>query len=111
MFKILRPAVLILTCIIATYAYSSSDYTVDGSVVRCGKARFQFLDPVITRMEYSPSGTFTDAPTTVVVNRSLRGKKAFAEDKDGWLIVSVYNTTIRYKINSGKFTNENLHLS
>src|SRR6266480_1813189 len=37
--------------------------------IRAGNARFEFLTPSLVRMEYSPAGTFIDAPTAVVQKR------------------------------------------
>lgn len=39
------------------------------SAVVSGKARFQVLTPALVRLEYSPSGEFTDAARVAVVNR------------------------------------------
>jgi alpha-glucosidase (family GH31 glycosyl hydrolase) len=111
MLKTTFSALLILNCLAITNGSSAPDFVVNGNIVLCGKARFQFLDPVITRMEYSPVEAFTNAPTVVVTNRNLIGKSPYAEAKDGWLIITVYNLTLRYKINSGKFTKDNLHAS
>ncbi len=43
-----------------------------GNSVVIQNARFQFLTPTLVRMEYSPSGRFTDAPTAIVVKRDWK---------------------------------------
>jgi alpha-glucosidase (family GH31 glycosyl hydrolase) len=93
------------------FSNESSEYEIKGDIILCGNARFQFLDQVITRLEYSSNKNFVDAPTAIVTNRNLHGKPPYAEEKDGWLIVSAYKMKLRYRINSGKFTNENLHIT
>ena len=79
--------------------------------VVAGKARFEFLTPSLVRMEYSPAGTFTDAPTAVVQKRDWRPVKIAQREEGGWLIVVSGTLTLRYRLGSGAFTPTNLTLS
>jgi hypothetical protein len=81
------------------------------STVVAGKARFEFLTPSLVRLEYAPSGDFTDAPTAVVQQRDWPAVKVHAERKDGWLVVTTEAMTLRYRPGSGPFTARNLEVS
>ncbi|MFI5251351.1 MAG: TIM-barrel domain-containing protein [Bacteroidota bacterium] len=88
-----------------------TNYSIEGDILTCGKARFEFLDPTLTRMEYSSDEQFVDVPTAIVTGRNMRGKRPIIEEKDDWLVINTGNFTLRYRLNSGKFTNKNLQLS
>ena len=54
-----------------------------------GKARFQVLTPALVRMEYSPSGEFTDPASVAVVNRENWPHTPFERcEEAGWLTIS-----------------------
>jgi len=85
-------------------------FSQTGSAVIAGNARFQFLTQSLVRMEFSPSGVFTDAPTAVVENRKWPDVKISAEERKGWLIAGVKNFTLKYRLNSGRFKKDNLKI-
>ena len=68
-----------------------------------GDARFQFLTPSLVRMEYSPSGTFVNAPTAVIKKRNWPAVGVVSKKEDGWLIARTSEMTLRYRLRSGKF--------
>jgi alpha-glucosidase (family GH31 glycosyl hydrolase) len=76
-----------------------------------GNARFEFLTPSLLRMEYSPSGTFVDAPTAVVQKRDWPGVAVRSTQKDGWLIAATSLMSVRYRLQSGAFTASNLEVT
>lgn len=76
-----------------------------------GDARFEFLTPSLVRMEYSPTGHFVDAPTAVVQKRDWPAVKVASTRKNGWLILSTSAMTLRYKLDSGPFTPDNLQVT
>jgi alpha-glucosidase (family GH31 glycosyl hydrolase) len=80
------------------------------TVVR-GNARFQILSPTLVRMEYASPAQFVDAPSVSVPNRNWPACQFQARDVDGWLEITTDRQTIRYKLDSGKFTPENLAVS
>ena len=77
-------------------------------VVVRGNARFQILSPSVVRMEYVPAGHFTDALSVAVVNRSWPACPFEVRDDDGWVEIVTSKMRVRYKLDSGKFTAENL---
>jgi len=83
----------------------------EGSWVVCRDARFQFLSQTVIRMEFAPGSDFTDSPTLVVQKRI--DKKIPIEvwaDKE-YLVVKTARMFLRYKVNSGRFTKDNLSLT
>ena len=78
------------------------------ATISAGNARFEFLTPTLLRMEYSPSGTFTDAPTAVVEKRDWPHVPVLSSEQDGWLLASSSGMTVRYRLKAGAFTAANL---
>ncbi len=87
------------------------EVTRRGSVLVAENVRFQFLTPSLVRAEFSPSNTFTDAPSGVAVNRSWKGIKLHSEQVSGWLIAGTSALSLRYRLNSGPFGKGNLEIS
>ncbi|GLY02159.1 TIM-barrel domain-containing protein [Actinoplanes sp. NBRC 101535] len=74
-----------------------------------GDARFQVLSPTLIRTEYSPEGKFTDGDTGNVVGRDGFAAVRFTEKVErGWLTIDTGQTTLRYRVGSGPFTDDNL---
>jgi len=81
------------------------------TAVTAGNARFEFLTPSLLRLEYSPSGTFADAPSAVVQKRDWPAVSVESREQKDWLIVSSGAATVRYHLGSGAFTAANLEVS
>jgi alpha-glucosidase (family GH31 glycosyl hydrolase) len=76
-----------------------------------GKARFQVLAPGLVRLEYSPSGAFVDAPSVAAINRADWPYSAVqTSETEGWFVLSTDVLSVRYKLDSGAFSNNNLRL-
>ncbi len=76
-----------------------------------GNARFQILAPGVVRMEYSPTGHFVDALSVAVLNRNWPVCPFTARDVNGWLEIETSKMVLKYKLESGAFTPENLILT
>lgn len=85
--------------------------TPNTSVVVAGDARFEFLTPSLVRMEYAPGAHFVDAPTAVVVKRDWSPVDVQSSRENGWLVAHTHDVTLRYRLNSGPFTAENLQVT
>jgi alpha-glucosidase (family GH31 glycosyl hydrolase) len=85
--------------------------TLSKPTITTGDARFEFLTPSLVRMEYSPDGTFVDAPTAVVQKRDWPAVQVYTTQKDGWLIAKTSAMTLSYRLHSGPFTADNLKVS
>jgi alpha-glucosidase (family GH31 glycosyl hydrolase) len=80
--------------------------------VRSGDARFEVLSPTLIRMEYAGDGTFTDAATFNAIGRDRFGPVSYTElVVDGWLTITTSQVTLRYKVDSGPFTAQNVSVS
>ncbi|GAA2909735.1 alpha-xylosidase [Actinoplanes cyaneus] len=74
-----------------------------------GNARFQVLSPTLIRTEYAPNGKFTDAGTFNVIGRDDFTPARFTQRVSrGWLTIDTGAATLRYKVGSGAFTDDNL---
>jgi alpha-glucosidase (family GH31 glycosyl hydrolase) len=71
------------------------------------KVRIQLLTPTLVRLEYSPSGSFTDPATAVVVNRSWRSPRAVVKSDADWITVEGDQIVVRYQRGSGPFKDGN----
>ena len=80
------------------------------TTVLADNARFEFLTPSLVRLEYSPSGTFADAPSAVVLKRDWPSIRVEPREQDGWLIAATSAVTVRYRLKSGPFTAANLEV-
>src|SRR2546430_15147190 len=95
--------IMLLPALVACGAKTHSQPTI-----RAGNARFEFLTPSLVRMEYSPAGTFIDAPTAVVQKRDWPAVQVRSTQKQGWLIAASSGMTLRYRLESGPITAGNL---
>ncbi len=74
-----------------------------------GPARFEVLDAALVRLEYSPTGVFVDAPSVSVINRDRWPQpRVDTREANGWLSIKTAVLELRYKLDSGPFTNNNL---
>ena len=88
---------------------TAADESGKAITVAGGKTRFQILTPTLVRMEYSPTEKFVNDPSVVVINRDQWLKTPFTHrERDGWLEIETEKMTLRYKIESGPFSAENL---
>lgn len=77
--------------------------------VVAGDARFQVLSPTLIRTEYSPGGRFTDGDTSTVIGRDdFRPTHFTKRVTDGWLTIDTGAATVRYRVGSGPFDEDNL---
>jgi alpha-glucosidase (family GH31 glycosyl hydrolase) len=77
----------------------------------CQDARFEVMSPTLVRMEFSSTGHFIDAPTTVIIKRDWPVVKFTTQEKDGWLTLDTGRLTLRYLMGSGRFEPNNLRVS
>jgi alpha-glucosidase (family GH31 glycosyl hydrolase) len=81
------------------------------TAITAGNARFEFLTPALVRMEYSPHGRFTDAPTAVVKRRDWPAVEVTSTRGGGWLVLATRSLRLRYRLGSGAFGAANLSVS
>ncbi len=73
--------------------------------------RFQVLSPTLVRMEYAPSGAFTDAPSVVVMRREWPSVSYTKSTEDGWFRLDTGSMVLHYQLGSGAFTADTLHIT
>ena len=88
---------------------AAEPYVVKDHLVVCGDARFDVLAPDLIRMQYT-TGDFVDAPTAVVSNRALQSRKFQVNADERWLYLTMDRLRLRYRLDSGRFTSENLRV-
>jgi alpha-glucosidase (family GH31 glycosyl hydrolase) len=62
-------------------------------------------------MEYAPTGHFVDALSVSVLNRNWPPCPYTARDSNGWVEISTSEMLLKYKLESGAFTAENLTIT
>ncbi|MGH2516871.1 MAG: TIM-barrel domain-containing protein, partial [Ktedonobacterales bacterium] len=74
-----------------------------------GAVRFSVLTPRLLRLEWSPTGTFTDFATFAFPHRAAEQPAPFVARDDGErLRIETGPLTVTYRLGSGAFTAENL---
>ncbi|MGK5683305.1 TIM-barrel domain-containing protein [Actinoplanes sp. URMC 104] len=107
MLKQAMAAVVVAGVALAPAGVAQAQQRSDRTVVS-GKARFQVLSPTLVRTEY---GSFTDAATFNVVGRDDFKPVRFSKRTEkGWLTIDTGALTVRYKVGSGAFTDDNLEI-
>jgi Glycosyl hydrolases family 31/Domain of unknown function (DUF5110)/NPCBM-associated, NEW3 domain of alpha-galactosidase/IPT/TIG domain/Carbohydrate binding module (family 6) len=82
-----------------------------GATIVAGDARFQVLGSGLIRMEYSPTGTFQNAPTVNILHRHFSVPLYRATRANGWLTISTSQARLRYRLGSGPFRPSNTSVS
>ena len=77
------------------------------TVIADDDARFEVLGDGLIRMEYSPTGSFEDAPTVNALNRRFAVPRYRVSRSSGWLTITTSEATLRYHIGSGPFGPDN----
>jgi len=80
------------------------------AVVISENVRFTILTPGLIRMEWAEDEVFEDHASLVFVNRNLPVPEFKTQEENDWLIIETENINLKYKLNSGKFTAENLQI-
>jgi alpha-glucosidase len=82
------------------------------SVVVCGEARFTVLTPRLLRLEWSPTGAFSDFSTFAFPNRRAATPAPFKTRNDGeWLRIETGALSLAYRVGGGRFSAENLAIT
>jgi alpha-glucosidase (family GH31 glycosyl hydrolase) len=98
-------------CFPFVHAYGAAAPTSTTTQVIAAHARFEFLTPSLVRMEYSPSGSFRDAPTAVVQRRDWPAVKVTSRRAWDWLWIESSALTLRYRPAAGAFTAADLSIT
>ena len=93
-------------------AYSSGNDAVanPAAVVEEGDVRFTVLTPRVIRMEWDSLHRFTDERSFIVINRNLPVPEFKKIIRGGKLTIRTDELELTYKLNTGKFSKENLEI-
>src|SRR3954469_2901973 len=101
-----------LIAFIAGGAASTRAADTQPQAVVSGHARFEVLSPTLIRMEYAGDDRFTDAATFNAIGRNDFGHTDYTTStSDGWLTITTSQATLKYKVDSGPFTAQNVSLA
>ena len=81
------------------------------AVIISGNARFSILTDGLIRMEWAEDGIFEDAATLTFLNRKLAVPEFEQKVAGDFLEIKTNKFSLKYKIDSGKFTDENLQIN
>jgi len=97
---------------LSNYAYTHEYNPVanQDAVVKSGNVRFTVLTPGLIRMEWAEDGVFEDRASLVFVNRNLPVPEFKKQKKGKWLQIKTDKFTLKYKVDSGRFTVKNLRI-
>lgn len=102
---------IVCTFVLMTGSDLRAQCKQEGSSVVCRDARFQFLTPWAVRMEFSPGSAFTNGPTAVVLKRDWKQFPLEVWADKAWMVAKTSKMILRYKVNSGRFTKDNLQIT
>jgi alpha-glucosidase (family GH31 glycosyl hydrolase) len=95
---------------LATPVDFGAAHSSPGATVVAGDARFEVLGDGLIRMEYSPTGSFEDAPTVNALNRRFALPRYRVSRSGDWLTITTSEATLRYRLGSGPFGPDNTSL-
>ena len=101
----------LLSCLSLAGCGLFSSCSQNGNELVCGDARFEALTPSLLRVEYSPSHHFVNARTAVVKRRDWAPVKFSFQKTGAWVVAKTAAITLRYRLDSGRFTAQNLQIS
>jgi len=82
----------------------------ENAIIKSKNVRFTLLTPGLIRMEWSEDGEFEDLASLTFVNRNLSVPEFSHKIKDGILEITTSRFVLKYKIGSGKFSENNLQI-
>jgi alpha-glucosidase (family GH31 glycosyl hydrolase) len=108
--SLLHIALAMLLCLMIPMGMAApcSPVAKPQAVVVNKDVRITILTPRVLRMEWAEDAKFEDHASLVFINRSTEVPPYQYAQKDGFLEIKTECLSLRYKINSGKFTPDNL---
>jgi alpha-glucosidase (family GH31 glycosyl hydrolase) len=109
----MRKLFFLLACLYVHTAFAQTNYKPladSNAVIKEGNVRFTVLTPRLVRLEWNNNKAFIDDATFVVVNRKLPVPRFTTTKKNGWLFIVTKELELRYQLNSGNFTPQNLSI-
>jgi alpha-glucosidase (family GH31 glycosyl hydrolase) len=111
---VIKFTALLLFAGLSVFSTTQAQIKLEGNTVTWGDVRFTFMTQTSVRMQFAPGGDFADRPSIVVQKRDFKLLDPRIEawrDNDGWLVIRTAKMFLHYKLNSGRFTKDNLNMS
>jgi alpha-glucosidase (family GH31 glycosyl hydrolase) len=111
----MKKRILLFTSLLLLFSVQLFSQQYEGkanpeATVISGNVRFTILTPHIIRMEWSEDGSFVDNASLTFVDRKLPVPKFEKTEVGGYLQIKTDAALLRYKLNSGRFTADNLQI-
>lgn len=100
----------LVLCMLQSFTYIYSKSTNDNIVYTDSDVRFTLITDGVVRMEYAQNGNFVDNRSFIAVNRNYPRVDFDIKKKNGWIEIKTSKMKLRYKLNTGKFTANNLEI-
>ena len=98
--------VFVLQCVTCIYAKAAKDNVA----YKDNDVRFTVITDGVIRMEYAHNGSFVDNSSFVAINRDYPEVEFKVKKRKGWVEINTSKMKLRYKLESGKFTANNLEV-
>ena len=102
--------VLLITFTSITQSQTHNPKANPNAMVINNDVRFTILTPQLIRMEWAADKTFEDHKSFVFLNRNLPVPEFQTKNENGWLEIKTKKLDLKYKINSGAFSSDNLQI-
>ena len=105
----MRIRLILITCFLQAFLFMlQAQQTSSNIAYTDDHVRFTVISDGTLRLEYAPDGKFVDAKSLVAVNREYPKVDYRLKTTGGWVEVTTSKMKMRYKKNSGQFTDKNL---
>lgn len=109
-FGIKLNLVLLLILLVNVTHAKHVGFAAPDAIVISNEVRFTILTSGTIRMEWDSLSHFNDDASFIFINRNLPVPQYTKKEKGGWLIITTDKLELKYKINSGKFTDKNVQI-
>ncbi|GAA4276556.1 glycoside hydrolase family 31 protein [Aquimarina mytili] len=103
-------AIILILLLIQSKAFSQDPKANSNAVITSDKARFTVLTPEVIRMEWDNEKKFEDRASFTIINRNTEVPNFKVQHKNGWLVIKTDVIELRYKKDSGKFSESNIKI-
>lgn len=105
----MKKKLLFLLCILqGVLSVSQAQNTQRNIAYTDTNVRFSVISDGVLRLEYAPDGVFVDDASHLAVNRLYPQATYQLKTSGGWIEIATPKMKMRYKKNSGQFTDRNL---
>ena len=103
-----KKLLLSLLCILQILFALQAQNTQRNIAYTDDNVRFTVISDGALRLEYAPDGKFVDSKSHIAINRLYPQTDYKLKTRGGWVEITTSKMKMRYKKNSGQFTDKNL---